>query len=107
MQKKLLALGAIATIVQILPAQAGFFGPALSAPWNSAENRSKIEKGIKENWHLQTTGAAISVSSASCKASSTKNIWICVLRPLGNPQSIKYRIEVDPESGKMAGKPIP
>lgn len=95
-----------ATAVQLPAAHAGWFGPVFPAPWNSARNKSTLETAIKKSWKLQVTGAPIAVSSASCKATSKQNIWTCSMRYLGNPKPVVYRIEVDPDSGNIAGRPI-
>lgn len=74
-------------------------------PWDSAHNKETVEIALKKNFKLQLTGAPQSVSSASCKATSTQNIWKCGIRFLGQSEIINYRMESNPENGQIAGNP--
>lgn len=73
--------------------------------WNSEEKKKQLEKGIKENFALAVTGAQQNVATVSCEATSTKMIWNCNIRMLGEETANPWRIEVD-EKGTWAGKPI-
>lgn len=78
-----------------------------SEAWNSSHNKTVVERSIKQSFRIQLTGAPKAVASASCDAGSQENIWICKLRFLGGQESIVYRMEANPETGQIAGSPMP
>lgn len=80
--------------------------PVIPESWDSDSRKSELEIGIKENFSLASTGAPQPISSVSCSATSTKLIWNCNIRKLGDPEAIPYRIEVTEDYSNWAGQPI-
>jgi len=75
-------------------------------PWNSLHNQKVVEKLIKKDFRLQLTGAQQAVANASCSSTATQNIWMCTIRFLGQSESVTYRMEANPDSGQIAGRPV-
>lgn len=63
--------------------------------WNSEFNTKALENSIRHESDYKTTGASMSVASASCKPTKTTNVFNCEIRNLGESQPDTSRIEVD------------
>ena len=79
--------------------------PPAPERWDSANKKSELEASIKENSSNQLTGVAMNIQSATCNATSDKGFWICNIRKLGDPEPMKWRVEVT-DDGTWASSPI-
>lgn len=102
----LVACGETETSSSSTPTVAEPAAPVVPKVWNDDASKTSLEETIKSSAANQFTGAEQNIASVSCTATSTKFIWNCDIRKLGEPEPTPFRVEVAEDGSSWAGQPI-